>query len=229
MKKTYILAAFITILVFAGIALNWNEINLVYALTTDYPEFLQPFPKEILDSRIEAFVGKDLEEQDLDTLWKLLWIKKEYHKDFYITRTIQEALIRKISLAGSDGLQGTYLRLNLLKYKLGVNNLENLKEVYSDGASFVEENVCTKLEEISNEVDWDDSCSVSHIIEARFFCGMNAEQYEIAAAEHAISQKLGNCVQHCEEHCFEDVPVYVNDCGKAENKNERYHCLTISG
>jgi len=234
MKRKW-LAWLALVLALLIVGVSWNEIALTYALGQDYPEFLKEFPAEALDRRIEGFAGKDLVEEDLDQLWKLLWIKKDYYRNFYITEGVRKELVKGVSLADANGLQGTYLKLNLLKYKLGVNDLEELR-VFGQANGFgdnlaeaVEGQVCGKLEGLRQEVDWDDSCSVSHFIEAKFFCGIGLAQEDVDAAERVISQGLGNCVAHCSEHCFEDVPVYVNGCEMAGNENEEYHCLFFIG
>ena len=206
-------------------ALNWGETCLSYSLTQDYPDFLMEFPAETLDARLEPFLERQITEGDMEILWKLLWMKKEFHPDLYITNGWRNLLIGRVAGVQSSSLQSAYYQFNILKYKLGINNSGELRNLNPVAAELLNENACKNIELFAQEVDLDDSCSVSHLIEAKFFCGIELAEQDRMAAEKVISEKLGDCVGHCSEHCFEDVPVYVNDCNLAANDNEKYHCL----
>ena len=216
------------LILLALVYVNIDNITSSHTLGLDYPEFLQPVSADALDARIKVFESKQLGEKDLEMLWKLLWIKKEFYGQNYLTLEQRQKLVENVSAAKVGGLQNTYYILNLLKYKLGVNNAEELKLFSQTGAAMLTSKVCENINALVNEVDFEDSCSVSHFIEAKQFCKLSVSEEDVQAAQKVISLGFGDCVQHCVEHCFSNVPVYVNQCEKAGNENEEYHCLYFS-
>ena len=204
-----------------------SQADFEHVLQNDYPEFIQEgFSSSLIDYKILEMSAGEFNEVGLERLWKLLWIKKEFYRNNYLTEELRSGFIQKISKIETSSLNNRYYQFNLLKYKLGVANADDLASFEVD----VEEakaNICFDLT-VLKEVDWADAMDASKAIELKFFCGITPAPEEFEKARLAVGNRLGDAVQHCVEHCFEDVPVYVNDCSRAENENEQYHCLYFS-
>ena len=55
------------------------------ALKKDYPYFLNNISQDIIEKEIGYYVRKkELIQEDIIMLWKLLWIKKEFYKTRYL-------------------------------------------------------------------------------------------------------------------------------------------------
>ncbi|MDP6671188.1 MAG: hypothetical protein QGI60_05250 [archaeon] len=201
-----------------------SQADLERALQNDYPEFLQgEFSSSLLDYKIIEMSASEVGESSLERLWKLLWIKKEFYKNNYLPEELRQGFVQRISEIETNSLNTRYYQFNLLKYKLGVANADDLM-LFEVDAEAAKENICSNLT-ILDEVDWSDAMEVSKAIELKFFCGVTPNVEEFEKAKLAVGLRVRSEVQHCAEHCFEDVPVYVNDCSRAENENEQYHCL----
>jgi len=207
--------------IFSLASLDFNDVTLSQQLAHDYPGFLEKAPAETLDRWIQYFNQSSLQPESLESLWKLLWIKKEFYRESYLEQGQRQLLVEKVAAFKPGSLWEAYLQFNTLKYKLGVNSISALDTMQEN----VESGLCARLGEFATEADWQDSCDVSKVIEARFFCETSITEEEMEKAVQAIEGEKGNCVQHCREHCFEHVPVYVNGCENAANENEEYHCL----
>jgi len=204
-----------------------NQAGLERALQTDYPEFLQEeFSSSLLDYKILEMSLEEFEESGLKRLWKLLWIKKEFYRNDYISEELRQGFVQRVSEIETSSLDTRYYQFNILKYKLGVANVGGLAS-FGVNVEAAKANICSDFS-VLEEVDWLDAMEVSKAIELKFFCGITPSPEEFEKARFAVENSLGDAVQHCAEHCFEDVPVYVNDCSRAENENEEYHCLFFS-
>ncbi len=206
------------------LSVNLERVFLEERLSRPYPGFLQPANQAILDAEIEKLQGQDLDMAGLERLQKLLWIKKDFFRESYMSFGQRQGFVEKASIFQTASLEEADTQLNVLKYKLGINGLDELGSVCEAGAENVNANICQSLGALEAEVNWNDSCDIGHFTEAKQFCGMEPAETDLEAAKRAVSQNLGACVEHCSEHCFAAVPVYVNGC-IAKNENEEYHCL----
>jgi len=200
---------------------NQESVLLSYYLLQDYPGFLQRMPNSLLEERVSYFSGKELQEAEILPLWKILYMKKEFYPQDYLSESQRLGLMRKIAGARASGIENIDAQLSSLRYLLGANDMNELGTII--GENTLLRDTCAEI--TSLQVNTLDSCEISKLIDAKFFCGIQPSAEDFENAGKAISSQAGNCVQHCSEHCFEKVPVYVNGCGKAKNENERYHCL----
>lgn len=213
--------------IFGMTQFSQSQVDLEQVLLNDYPEFLRgKFSASLLDYKIIEMSLDEFGENGLERLWKLLWMKKEFYREDYLSEELRRNFVQKISETETNSLDTRYYQFNTLKYKLGVANVEGLASFGAD-VEAAKAKICSDLT-VLDEVDWLDAMEVSKAIELKFFCKITPGQEEFEKARFAVENRMGDAVQHCAEHCFEDVPVYVNDCSRAENENEEYHCLFFS-
>ena len=201
-----------------------DQADFERALQNDYPKFMEEgFSSSLIDYKIIEMSAGEFNEAGLERLWKLLWIKKEFYRNNYLSEELRQGFVQRISEIETGSLNTRYYQFNLLKYKLGVANADSFAS-FEVSAEAAKENICSDLT-VLDEVDWKDAMEASKAIELKFFCGIIPLPEEFEKARRAVENGIRSEVQHCAEHCFEDVPVYVNDCSRAENENEQYHCL----
>lgn len=205
--------------------LNYEKNNRI--LDLDYPDFLKINNSAFVNKKINnLFLKEDYSEDDLGLLWKLLFIKmdKMDKKTYdYITEGMRKIFCEKIIKTKINSPKGRYYQVDLLKYKLGINNAGELKKYVGDG------NVCDNNNlnnSFFNYINWGELRHVSIYFDVINFCELNYTQNDVDRLNLLINvSNDDNLKQHTIEHGVNDVPVYVNDCSRATNLNEEYHCL----
>lgn len=189
-------------------------------LQRDYPVFLEIEDAEFIDKKINQIRGTDsLSDPDTEKLWKLLWAKKDNFRNQYLSMRQRRDLIEKIANYTPPDFYHAYLKFNLLKYKLGVNNLTQLSGIS-------ESDVCRPGDLHLQEAQNDNLFEMSAYFDILHFCGIDYTKKDVENLNTAI-KKSGDEVtrKHAMEHGVNDVPVFVNNCSKAKGLNEKYHCL----
>ena len=222
-KKDSIFLLFLFLLVF--LIIFYDEIRVDLLLLTGYPTFLRQSGEndlDVINDKIPYYQEKDrYSGKDLDTLYKILWIKKEYSKYSYLSEQQRHIFIDKVSKYEPRNLWEKYLQINLLKYKLGLNNFEELNNYLSKKIQ-----VCEKDNLFLNTVDWNDLFEVGVYFDIVHFCKLNFSENDVIRLEQVLSKsKEYELIKHVKEHGVNDVLVYVNNCTLAMDSNEIYHCL----
>ena len=190
-----------------------------HKLTSDYPVFLEIDDKNFIENRIDKLdSGKNLDGEQI--LWKLLWTKKDNFRKDYLTFEQRKRLIKKVASFSPSNYDEVYLKFNILKYKLGVNNMSQLKRLHLD------KGVCDKESLYFNSIDWDDVYDVSTYFDVAHFCGFNYSEDKVEKLSKAIETTEDEMMaKHAKEHGVNEVRVYINNCENATGANEKYHCL----
>jgi len=185
-----------------------------------YPSFMVIADSPLLDRVISSHARpRQLSSDDLAFLWKALWIKKD-NAPAYISETLRKVLVRKVSWALIRTLRDTYLQIDLLKYKLGINDNQELRRYLGE-----ETPACRVAENMIENVHTDNLFEVSTYFDVVHFCKLSAPVAMQVTLGQLLQKTRSFYSGHVREHGIHDVPVYVNDCSQAADENERYHCL----
>lgn len=220
---TSILVAILLILsAIASATIIYPQLRFVYLLNSGYPTFLKVGNIEKVDSEILTLSSHtiQLSSEDMEKLWKLLWIKKDISKKDYITEEKRARFIEKTSYFSPSNLDQSYYQFNTLKYKLGINNIEELETYLNKKLD-----LCNSKKLFIKNIKWNDSFKVGYYFDVIHFCNLNYSNLDEQRLNSLTSSKNDELTIHLKEHGITDVPVYVNDCSKATNENEKYHCL----
>ena len=220
MKKRnfYLLVIVFSLLIFN---VDWSSVKLVWQLEKDYPDYSIKFKEDILDNKINFYQEKNVYSgEDMKVLWKLLRFKKNFYRYDYLTEDQRKEFIKKIIEADITNFYHKFLQINLLKYKLGINNFEELSNYLED-----EHIVCQKDNLFINRSDWNNLFQVGSYFDIIHFCNLNYSQEDVNRLNLVLKSTTDQRRVHFLEHGINDVPVYVNDCSQAKNFNEENHCL----
>lgn len=211
---------FILILVFI-IALIIGLFQTPYfRLQRDYPAFLEIDDEEFINKKLSEIHSKEsLSDSDMETLWKLLWAKKDNFRNHYLSTDQRIGLIEKSVQYSPSDIYHAYLKFNVLKYKLGVNNLTELSR-------FSSSDVCAFENLTLDHIQKDNLFEMSAYFDILHFCEIDYTDEDIEYLNTAIKKSNDFAIKkHALEHGVNDVPVYVNNCSMAKGMNEKYHCL----
>lgn len=193
-----------------GIRFLWPPIRLELQLQHDYPEFLRPAPAGLLDGKIRQAV----EDGELERLWKLIWIRRDFHRQEYISETERQQLIAEVRNMPIHSLEERYYQVNILKYKLGINRAAEIgmpcDTLFLDTADF------SRLEDANAYFD------IKH------FCDLDITEQDGSRLLAALRESNDSILrQHLLEHGTEEFMVEVGNC-TATAPEDRYHCLFFS-
>ena len=212
-KLVALLIPLIVILVFATLYSS-TQLKVYWVKSVGYPQFLISIPNEKLSSEInKVSEGERLSSNEVEYLWKLLWIKKEFYPKQYLTNKEREIIVERIKNVKPNNLYENYLQTNILRYELGIN----------DDSELNESSVCVHL--FLNETNWDDLFDVAVYFDVLHFCDITVTELDLRKLNQTMSNaKVSVSYQHCMEHCANDIQVKVNDCDNTQG-HESYHCL----
>jgi len=190
-------------------------------LTQGYPDFLKKADKVLLDYKINYYQKKENYSKDeVQILWKLLYIKKHFYKHDYLSEQTRKNFVSKIAKQETDNFLRKYFQINILKYKLGMNNISELENYLGEQVD-----ICHSDNLFLEQTDWNNVWQVGVYFDIVHFCKIAYGQQEIEKLNFVLKNNDLSSNSHLREHGINDVPVYVNDCDQAQNINEKYHCL----
>lgn len=205
----------------SDLAFKKSLYQLDQQLTQGYPDFLKKADKALLDYKIDYYQKKENYSKDeVQILWKLLYIKKHFYKHVYLSEQTRKNFVGKVAKQEIDNFLHKYFQINILKYKLGINNISGLE-------NYLEEQVdiCHNDNLFLEQTDWNNVWQVGVYFDIVHFCEIAYGQQEIEKLNLVLENNDLPSDSHLREHGINDVPVYVNDCDQAQNANEEYHCL----
>tara|TARA_Y100000031_G_C8144829_1_gene349401 strand:+ start:143 stop:889 length:747 start_codon:yes stop_codon:yes gene_type:complete len=206
----------------SNLAFKKSLYRLDQQLIQDYPYFLEKTAQELLDYKIDYYQKKqDYSKDDLEILWKVLFIKKDFYKDDYITEQTRRIFIDKVAKQKIDDFSHKYFQINILKYKLGMNNILELENYLKQKVG-----ACDRDNLFLEQTGWDNVWQVGVYFDIVHFCKITFGQQEIEKLNLVLKENSSSPrTSHVQDHGINDVPVYINDCSQAKDENEEYHCL----
>jgi hypothetical protein len=233
-KRSYVFLAIVVLLIILA-----RIFFLDLSLLLSYPHFLNLNSPDLdtlekIDTKIEPYLEKEsYDSSDMKRLLKLLWMKKDYSKAFsdgseveYLSETERSDITKKAALFVPMDIEDNYVQINMLKYKLGHNDIDALEGYIGPGdnrgAVGAGSEICSLF---LDETDWTDLYYVNIYFQSKHFCKVGITKGDKRKLEQALLRggETG-MVEHLREHGINSVSVNVNSC-ETDDLNERYHCL----
>ena len=170
----------------------------------------------------EKFVAKEeFSFEDIHRLRGILLLKKENDQKNYLTEDQRRQLADNAEKSPSFDLMTKFEHVDLFKYLLGLNNIDELERYLDRESGF-----CAPEDLFLTENKWNNDSQVGAYFDVLNFCRIPISQSDkdkLAGYLNTMSNE--SYAIHLRQHGINDVPVYVNDCSPAKDENERYHCL----
>jgi hypothetical protein len=175
--------------------------------------------KVFLGENIKSLISKNnYSTEELRKIMLLLYAKNDISKYDYISESDRNLLINNIINYAPTNIIDKRLQIYLFKYSLGINNVNELEKYINKDAS-----VCNT--KFLDEINWSSYNTINSYFDIKNFCLVENDSTDKKRLLEFIRSSKDSRISHLKEHGIIDVPVYVNGCSKAKDKNEKYHCL----